>query len=219
MATEFHFVGLSHNNTYYWHVNAINDKATSNWSETRNFTTNLETPLLVSPSDKEMNMPLNVKLVWNTSSGAELYRVQVAASDSFLKIINESANITGNIYIPDNLDYEQQYYWRILGFNATNESDWSAVSSFSTLKMTSVNDFGVQESEFTFSPVPATDYLDILPKNSFNFRIKLYNAIGEEVFTGENTDRIDLSSYPSGLLCYIVIYNNKFLTGRIIILK
>ena len=218
-ATEVQFIALNNNTTYFWHVNAINDKALSGWSETRNFTTKLETPQLLTPSDGDTNIPLNVKLMWTSSPGAKFYQIQIASDLVFKQIANKSDKYSANIYIPDNMVSETKYYWRILGFNANNESDWSDISTFTIVKITDVNDNNTNLNDFIVFPNPASDNINIQLKKDVQFKVKLFSGLGEEIFSGENVQKIDLKNFSSGLINYQLFFGDKINLGSFILAR
>ena len=217
--TEIVFNGLNYNSTYFWHVNAINDKTQSNWSATRSFTTKLETPKILLPLDNDINMPLNVKLIWSDSPGAEFYQIQVARDELFQQIVSESDNLASNIYIPDNMEQDTKYYWKILGFSMINESDWSDIFTFTTSKTSGVNDLSVDIEMFKIYPNPASNYLYISTKSAGDYQIKIVNSLGMEIFSGDNSNSIDLRNFASGLYYYQISFAKEIYDGDFIIVR
>ena len=209
--------GLNYNTAYYWHVKAMNDKVASDWSETWSFTTKLKIPEIISPVSGEINLPVNVKLIWNPTSGAGYYHIQVAEDSSFNHLINDNGNVAATIYIPDNIADGHEYFWRLNGLNKNNESGWTDVFTFSTAKAT-----GVQESDnvkIQLYPNPASSYIVIKMASGTNFTVNLFNSLGDEVYNGNNTDKIDLRNFTSGLYYYHISGNNEIFNGNFIISK
>lgn len=218
--TDFTLNSLSHNTTYYWHLKSINDKSSSDWSETRSFTTNLISPNLISPSNGDTNIDLKgIKLIWNSSEGADYYHVQVAKDLEFLNIVSESDNTSGNLFEFSLLESGQNYFWKVLGFNTNNESDWSEVFNFTAAKITGVQDLTniSKQDNFHVFPNPAINFINIRHDNQVNFIFKLYNFLGEELVSSDNPEVVNLSQFASGLYNYSILAGNRIFKGNLII--
>ncbi len=121
--------------TYYWRVAATDGSTTSDWSEIWNFTTKdvttgLNAPTLVSPIDNATNQSLPPTITWNEVTNATMYEYQYSTSSSFTSFNNDYisetfASISG-------LNNSYTYYWRVRASDGTDWSDWSAIWSFTT---------------------------------------------------------------------------------------
>ena len=88
----------------------------------------------INPSDgSELNYT-HVLFEWGQIENADSYQIQISDNIDFSNIlINETSQSL--IYIEKNsLDWNNQYYWKIKGFEAQGnfESDWSETFSFTT---------------------------------------------------------------------------------------
>jgi hypothetical protein len=121
--------GLAKGITYFWHVRSKGTNGSSNFSTTFNFTTIFPgppTPTLVSPADSAVDVPLAPTLMWNASSGALKYRLQVSTSSSFAATVFDDSTITGTQGSLSGLANYTLYYWRV---SANNAEGWSAYST------------------------------------------------------------------------------------------
>jgi hypothetical protein len=72
-------------------------------------------------------------MVWNSSTGATNYKIQISTVANFL-IITDSATVSSTQYIvpPEKLLGGYTYFWRVNASNSQGTSAWSSVWSFST---------------------------------------------------------------------------------------
>ena len=135
--TSYPVNNLTNNTKYYWRVNATNGAGSSEWSTVWSFTTSLKplsAPILVSPLNNAMKLPLTTTLTWNSVVGASNYHVQLATDTSFNPPIEEQTGITATTTITSKLAPSTKYYWRAHARNLSEVSPWSEVWSFTTLK-------------------------------------------------------------------------------------
>ncbi|MEN6512293.1 MAG: T9SS type A sorting domain-containing protein [Chloroherpetonaceae bacterium] len=123
---------------YYWHVKAMNDNGSSEWSETFSFTTAAPlpgAPKLASPPDNSVDLPLESTLAWFNQPGAERYHLQVSKSASFAGFSSiDEMQITDTSYTINagELEYGTQYYWHIAAFINGQKSAFSEIWKFKT---------------------------------------------------------------------------------------
>ncbi len=134
--------GLSSSTTYYWRVAAWAPAGNSSWSAVWIFATVKppvkvvplppQAPTLVAPADGAAMQPLTPALIWNSSSGATAYTVQVATDRSFAATILSQSNSATSLPVLAVLSNETTYFWRVEASAEAGNSDWSAVWGFST---------------------------------------------------------------------------------------
>ncbi|KAA9340723.1 LamG-like jellyroll fold domain-containing protein [Adhaeribacter soli] len=128
--------GLANNVKYYWRVKALTSSNSSNWSGTWTFTTIPlvpSKPVLVSPVDLSASASVPPTLVWNASSDAAAYQVQVATTPDFTTKVFEQTGLTATSVQASGLANNTQYFWRVKASNVAGSSNWSAVWSFTTV--------------------------------------------------------------------------------------
>ncbi|TDI83749.1 MAG: T9SS type A sorting domain-containing protein [Caldithrix sp.] len=140
-STSFQVSSLSNSTTYYWRVNATNAIGTSGWAPAWEFSTEgagsaPAAPALSSPSDNATNISTAPNLVWNASSGATSYQLQVSAVADFSTTFVDQSGITSNTYQINGLLNNTTYYWRVKATNANGTSPYSTVWQFSTTAAT-----------------------------------------------------------------------------------
>ncbi|KAA3658494.1 MAG: DUF4397 domain-containing protein, partial [Calditrichaeota bacterium] len=135
--TTFTVDSLQNSTTYYWHVRAKNDSGESDWSERFVFTTKsapdpLLQPQLVFPQDSAQNMFTNITLQWNAVSGASDYALEISNDEKFSPAIfyNSISKTSKRMH---ELKNSTTYYWRVRAADSTQQSEWSEVSSFTTV--------------------------------------------------------------------------------------
>ncbi|GAB5464924.1 MAG: hypothetical protein Kapaf2KO_03600 [Candidatus Kapaibacteriales bacterium] len=126
--------GLKNLTTYYWRAKAENSKGNfSDWSSTGSFVSILSPPLLVSPSNGENKVTVNVIFNWDDVTSAKEYTLQVSKSSDFSADTETVNNIPDSENQVGFLEFQTQYYWRVAAVDSMdNSSEWSEVWSFTT---------------------------------------------------------------------------------------
>lgn len=89
-------------------------------------------PTLSSPANGATGISTSPTLVWNSSSGATSYRLQVSTSSSFSTLTFDQSGITSTSQVVSGLANSTTYYWRVNASNSAGTSAWSSVWSFTT---------------------------------------------------------------------------------------
>jgi hypothetical protein len=116
---------LDHVVTYFWRVSASDVNGTSDFSSVWSFTTAAasgppDAPLLLSPADGAVNVPLEATLKW--AGTADDFDVDVARDSEFLDIVFSTNTSSKAVTLPANtLQYETDYYWRVPGSDRHND--------------------------------------------------------------------------------------------------
>ncbi|MGA2506820.1 MAG: fibronectin type III domain-containing protein [Chitinispirillaceae bacterium] len=134
-ATSYQATGLSINTVYYWRVDASNGAGTGPWSLRWSFTTVSTpptTPVLSSPLNGTLNIPVNPTLSWIAAAGAASYTVQVSTDSNFSSQAVNDSNITSTSHTISSLSAYTFYYWRVKAVNAVGPGAWSLVWNFMT---------------------------------------------------------------------------------------
>ncbi len=131
--------GLAAGSVYYWRVSAANSAGSSAWSAAWSFTTAGTppggppgVPALLLPPNGATSVPITPTLKWATSTGATSYRLQIATSSSFGKLVYDQSGIPTNSMTVHGLSAATLYYWRVSAANSVGASAWSSSWSFRT---------------------------------------------------------------------------------------
>ncbi len=89
-------------------------------------------PDLSSPADGTINTPIAPTLVWNVSTGATSYRLQVSSRLDFSTTIYNQDILIGTSQTINGLEYSTKYYWRVNATNSAGTSTWYQVWNFTT---------------------------------------------------------------------------------------
>ena len=128
--------GLNNLTNYYWRVRAKNQIGWGSYSLWYKFTTIITAPappLLVSPANNAIGQNLSLTLVWNKSSTATNYRVQVATDSLFTSLIVNDSTLIDSTRTISGLNPLTSYWWRVNSKNIGGISSYSAVFKFRTL--------------------------------------------------------------------------------------
>lgn len=128
---------LTNNVLYFWRVRATNAGSTGAWSQNFRFRTIVAlpvAPLLQTPTNNAVNIPLNPTFDWDSTSPADYYTLQAALDTSFT---NLQVNITGitQSFLPlaAPLNPNFKYFWRVSATNAAGTGPWSEKYNFITI--------------------------------------------------------------------------------------
>ncbi|HEY9169726.1 MAG TPA: zinc-dependent metalloprotease family protein, partial [Lutibacter sp.] len=88
-------------------------------------------PTLVSPTNDAIDVLKPFILDWNDDINATNYLVQIAENSNFSNII-EFANVNVSTYLPQSLQPNTTYYWRVKSINNCGESAFSTIFKFTT---------------------------------------------------------------------------------------
>ena len=98
---------------YYWRVRSKVAACTSDWSDTKTYTTIVGPPLLSSPIDSAKGVPLNFSFNWPVTPGAENVVLQLSDMPDFSNlIINETLSGTETTF-PYTLETHNKRYWML----------------------------------------------------------------------------------------------------------
>ena len=128
--------GLNNLTSYYWRVRAKNQVGWGSYSVWFKLTTIISAPLaplLVIPANNAIGQNLSLTLVWNKSSTAATYRVQVATDSLFSGLIVNDSTITDSTRVISGLNPLTYYWWRVNAKNLGGTSTYSSVWKFKTL--------------------------------------------------------------------------------------
>ncbi|MBI3005411.1 MAG: fibronectin type III domain-containing protein [Ignavibacteriales bacterium] len=137
-STSYDANGLSNNITYYWRVNGTNAGGTSDWSSVWSFTTMPvppAVPMLSSPENGAIDVPVNTSVLWNPSDGASTYRVQISTDSTFTSVTIDQSDLSEQSYSTSGLSNSTRYFWRVNATNGGGTSDWSQVWNFTTIPL------------------------------------------------------------------------------------
>lgn len=90
-------------------------------------------PVLSSPTNNAINQPVNVSLDWNDVGSTNSYNLQISKDINFTNILLNQTNINASNYTVNNLENDQEYFWRVSGTNPTGTGNWSTVWKFKTI--------------------------------------------------------------------------------------
>jgi len=120
---------LHYSQDYYWRIDAYDGQKTF-FSKIRGFSTKSEPTIdLKNPTDKQGDIRTSTTLNWNCSNVEELSLYFDTVSDQTMKKIQEHLPSTATSHEVGNLQYEQEYFWKVVVFDGQT-TDTSETYSF-----------------------------------------------------------------------------------------
>lgn len=123
-------VPLKADKSYFWRVRAKNESSTSPWSEIWNFKTTFEAPILISPINDSIDVPVKTKLVWGQVLNSNYYNILLSKKSDFSG--ETPTKVQNTTEFPVSLDYDTKYFWKASVGNNLGESPYSLPWSFLT---------------------------------------------------------------------------------------
>ena len=214
--------------TYYWRVEALHTKDTSNWSDARSFEI-INTVYLASPANGD-TVDVYPTLNWEGQTGVEKYELQYGTSESFVDpevyLIDYPESSYKIIY---SLEEKMEYFWRMRAITNGDTTNWSATGNFYTpFPPIGINDNIFLKENVQIYPNPSNGIMNVelnVNENSI-VRISVMDLLGQKVFEnkvnfveGSQIQKIDLNMLEAGL--YILrlengsnVYNQKFILDK-----
>jgi len=142
MVTLSNTGNLANNNYYGITINATAGSQTDNvYLDLVTVGGTVAAPALSNPSNGYLNFQNGTALTWqgDFSQILDYYQIEIATDPIFNNII-ESETTVFQTYEPELATAESTtYYWRVLGFNACGESNWSDIYQYTTEKCISLS--------------------------------------------------------------------------------
>lgn len=214
--TVYNLTELEYRSFYYWRVSAINDNAQSAWSNSRNFYTMLQPPIILYPAENADDIPFDGRLVWAYEDTTSWFRAQIAKDIDFNDIVMDvdTVRVQYHNYL---LEKSTEYYLRLRAHDFFNRSVWTSPIKFKTGTATSIAD--EQNSQFSIYPNPAKDYIFV--HNEIIKSIRVIDLLGNEVYSSNvvipSDNKIDVSALPSGVYSVIISDNENRIFNKVFI--
>jgi len=218
-SSQISISGLEYNTQYFWRIQATDGTNYSDWSEIWSFTTktsDLGTPILVSPANNATNQPVNLTLDWNEVTDASSYEYQYSTYANFATY---TAGTTSDTEIDiSNLNNNTMYFWRIKATDGSIFSEWSEIWSFTTEINISVDN--IYANEIRIYPNPASSFITIDYDSKSLLSFQIYDMQAKLVISQQNNSRkINVSKLKSGTYFIKIKENNDVLKTSIFIKK
>lgn len=205
-STQYNSRKLLYNKEYFWRVRSYEINNTSDWSEVRQFKTELQQPTLLLPKYEQKDVDINTVLAWNKVSGAIYYNIQLSKIFDFQEIIldtviyNENNHL--NSFALKNLDLSTIYFWRIKAFNDFGETNYSVPYNFTTKGKINITEPKLLK--------PLNNY--VFTQNEIQFEwdtINIAESYRLQISQDENFNNLDLDTNISVNKFDFVIKNDK----------
>jgi len=124
---------LQINKSYFWRVKAYNEDGESPWSEIWNFQTTFGAPILISPRNDSVDVPINGKLLWGNVQSATYYNVMLSDSANFNNSQTFKVTSATNFDLNSHINYDKDYYWKVQAGNTQQLSNYSEPWHFTSI--------------------------------------------------------------------------------------
>ncbi len=166
---------LKFNSMYYWRVRARHAVDTTDWSVVRSFTT-IDVVLQEEPANNAINQSLSVPVIWEAINGVFGYMYELCIDPNFSFPCMSLTDT--NAVIAENLDFGENYYWRVKAYHNIDTSAWSATWTFSTIN--TVNLSSPADGD-TIGPLPKLEWTAIAGLSKYEVQYDINQNFTEPV--------------------------------------
>ncbi len=129
---KFTFTVPNDNHIYYWQIRAKFGTCYGDWSQVFQFRTSIQSPTLLVPENKAINVSFNPIYEWEPVEDAISYEIEISRDAKINQRLVSEKGITSTIWTYPGLQYQEKatYYWRVRAANNDGVSLWSEIFSF-----------------------------------------------------------------------------------------
>lgn len=216
---------------YYWRVRGRHLTDTSQWSDSRSFTT-INTVDLKLPADLQQNVALKPILQWTKQTGIVNYELWLDSLSTFANpIVKYKPNASDIQYqVSKTLSPQKTYYWKMRAYSdgglTADTSAWSPVWSFVTISITGIPENNA--SSFIIYPNPTSGkiFLKMESWEATTVQFELIDLLGKKLMektvnlnTGQNLYEITLENVNNGIYVIRLRTGNSTINQKIFIEK
>ena len=179
-------------------------------------------PILISPAEGAVSIPLATTFNWEIALGAETYHIRIAEDDGFINMVADESGIENTNFDFTLPEYETTYYWQVMASNSTGDSEWSEVWSFTTKLETGIEELS-NKYELKAYPNPANNFVIIEFNSQENSQVQLtvFNSMGdmiifskESIVKGKTSMRLNIEKLSAGTYFYQISGKESKLSGK-----
>lgn len=90
---------------------------------------------LVSPPDAASDLGISPEFIWLARADADSYDFEIALDPNFTFGRQRLSSTSDRLTLPNPLDYESTYFWRVRGVNEAGAGEWSRTRVFGTITL------------------------------------------------------------------------------------
>ncbi|MFH1296322.1 MAG: T9SS type A sorting domain-containing protein [Bacteroidota bacterium] len=220
---------LMFGNDYWWRVRSRHQHDTTGWSDPRKFTS-INTVLLKSPSNEQMNVALTPVMTWTVQTGIIGYQLQVATDLGFTDIFYDVKPdaLESSIKVTRKMAYDKIYYWRMRAFSnggaLADTTNWSDPWMFTTMSPAGIDDPRVAALSIYPNPANGKAFVKVKAREAAEARCIVVDLLGqtvlEQTFTlnmGENVQVLDLINLRKGIYIVRLTINGETVNQKLIV--
>ena len=217
---------LTQSTIYEWEVRTqCNSGSASSWSSTETFT--ISGPCTTPQNPDEQNLTNNsVDLVWDPVVGAVNYKMKWRKLGSGVNV----QFINTNLLSLTGLDPASTYKWKVrsecdaTSSNVSSFTSWQFFTTLSSIRISSGDAELVKNLNIYPNPTRGLFNISFVSDDVVTLELLVLDAYGKvimienkEMFVGEYTKQVDLSTYPKGIYMVQIRTSDSFVSKRIVV--
>lgn len=237
-STGIQLDSLEFETTYFWRVRGVNAAGAGDWSAAWNFTTEPEpqtvpsAPQLTFPKNEALDVETDVSFEWQASAETDNYIFQLSLFEDFSSLAIQKDSIDETSFFVENLEELTKYYWRVRAVNEAGESDWSEIWNFTTMLITSNEEFSEIPVELELeqnypNPFNPSTQINFGLPQAGHVKLQVFNLLGKKIVTlvdgsmqaGRQSVTFNASNLPSGMYIYRLETASNVLVRKMILIK
>ncbi|MBL7138535.1 MAG: T9SS type A sorting domain-containing protein [Bacteroidales bacterium] len=220
---------LMFGNDYWWRVRSRHQHDTTGWSEPRKFTS-INTVLLKSPSNEQLNVPLTPIMMWTIQTGITGYQLQIATDMGFTDIFYDVKPdlLDSETKVTRKMAYNTVYYWRMRSFSdggaLADTTNWSDPWKFTTISPAGIEDPQVATLRIYPNPANGKAFIKVTAKEAAEAQCIVVDLLGqtvlEQAFTlnmGENTQVLNLDNLRKGIYMVRLTIHGETVNQKLVV--
>lgn len=129
-SSNYDMTNLLFGKSFYYRMRGIHSLDTSAWSGAKSMIS-YPYPEPETPNSGASNQHLEIELDWSKYSGVTIYNMEISMTEDFQVPLIYSSD--SNSAFVKNLEFGQEYFWRVNAEHPGDISAWSEVSNFTTI--------------------------------------------------------------------------------------
>ncbi len=208
---------------YYWRVRAAHPEDISMWSEVFTFTT-INKVTLVAPENEDQSVNKCPRFEWEAIEGVPTYEVWLSLDANFT---NPEMATTEEDFLQcqSSLDYDTEYFWKVRGVTAVENSDWSEEYSFRTEAQIGVDEYFTSQSVSVYpNPAQTNAYVSIDSPVDETYTLIVSDVSGKVIseaqmvcFKGMNEMQLNIETLNKGIYVISIKKDNAVVTKKLFV--
>lgn len=200
---------------YYARISSLNGGGLSEPSQIMNIQTFLGITSPVFPPNESQDIPYETIISWQIVENADSYHFQLNPLNVFNNPMIDTIVTQNSLLVA--LNSNRNYRWRVRAIKNETEGLFSSAFSFRTGTQGSVRQ--AINSDFSYYPNPAVDFINLELKNNKFVSYSITDINGKIISKNKISKQINVSTLKNGIYFLILENNNEKIYKKFVVSK